>query len=35
MQSRGPGIQNFEAANMNVGYFVQHTGRMKNIIGTF
>ena len=35
LQSWGPGIQNFEAVNMNLGYFVQHTGWMKNIIGTF
>ena len=30
-----PGIKNFEAVNMNLGYFVQHTGCIKNIIGTF
>ena len=35
LQSWGPGIQNFAAVNMNLRYFVQHTGCMKNIIGTF
>ena len=29
MQSWGPGIQSFEALNMNFGYFGQHTSSMK------
>ena len=29
IQSRGPGIQSFKAANMNFGYFGQHTGSVK------
>ena len=35
MQSWGPCIHSFEAFNMNLGYFVQHTSPVKNIIGIF
>ena len=35
MQSRGPGIQSFQAVNMNFGYFGQHTSSLIKIVGTF
>ena len=35
MQSQGPGVHSFQAVNMNFWYVGQHTGLLKNNMGTF